>query len=104
MRYRREIDFARKMAVAAGENARRIRERGLTAETKSDDSPVTIADKENERLIREAIEKEFPEDGILGEEGSNKTGTSGGRWIVDPIDGTRDFMRGNRFWCVLLAL
>lgn len=92
------------MGVAAGENARRSRETGITAETKSDESPVTIADKENERLIREAIEKEFPDDGILGEEGSNRAGTSGRRWIVDPIDATRDFMRGNRFWCVLLAL
>ena len=92
------------MAVAAGENARRIRSRGVTAETKPDASPVTIADKENERLIREAVEREFPADGILGEEGSSKRGTSGRRWIVDPIDGTRDFVRDNRFWCVLIAL
>ena len=104
MGYEREIEFARRMAVAAGEQARRIRAGGVTAETKADASPVTIADKENERLIREAIEREFPEDGILGEEGSSKAGTSGRRWIVDPIDGTRDFVRGNRFWCVLVAL
>jgi histidinol-phosphatase len=104
MEYERELDFARRMAGAAGENARRIRAGGITAEAKADASPVTIADRENERLIREAIEREFPEDGILGEEGSSKAGTSGRRWIVDPIDGTRDFVRGNRFWCVLIAL
>src|ERR1043165_4617547 len=92
------------MAVAAGENARRIRAGGISAEAKADDSPVTIADKDNERLIREAIEREFPVDGILGEEGAAKTGSSGRRWIVDPIDGTRDFVRGNRFWCILIAL
>lgn len=92
------------MAAAAGENARRIRAHGIAAETKPDASPVTIADKENERLIREAIEREFPGDAILGEEGSEKAGASGRRWIIDPIDGTRDFVRGNRFWCVLLAL
>src|SRR5690242_4570015 len=104
MAYEKELEFARLTAEAAGENARRIRAGGITAETKADASPVTIADKENERLIREAIERGFPEDGILGEEGSSKAGTSGRRWIIDPIDGTRDFVRGNRFWCVLLAL
>jgi histidinol-phosphatase len=100
----RELEFARRIAAAAGENARAIRSRGITAETKPDASPVTIADKDNERLIREAVEREFPDDGILGEEGSSKPGTSGRRWIIDPIDGTRDFVRGNRFWCVLVAL
>jgi histidinol phosphatase-like enzyme (inositol monophosphatase family) len=104
MNYQREIDFARRIAIAAGENARRIRAGGITAEAKPDESPVTIADRDNERLIREAIEREFPQDGILGEEGSSRAGESGRRWIVDPIDGTRDFVRGNRFWCVLIAL
>jgi histidinol-phosphatase len=99
-----EIDFARRIAHAAGENARTIRAGGISPESKADDSPVTIADKDNERLLREAIEREFPADGILGEEGSRKSGTSGRRWIIDPIDGTRDFVRGNRFWCVLVAL
>jgi histidinol-phosphatase len=104
MNYERELEFARRIATAAGENAIRIRAGGVVPETKADASPVTIADKENERLIREAIEIDFPDDGILGEEGSSKAGSSGRRWIVDPIDGTRDFVRGNRFWCVLVAL
>jgi histidinol phosphatase-like enzyme (inositol monophosphatase family) len=104
MSYASELDFARRLAAAAGENARAIRARGIVAETKADASPVTVADRDNERIIREAIEREFPDDGILGEEGSSKAGSSGRRWIVDPIDGTRDFVRGNRFWCVLIAL
>src|SRR6476646_8942014 len=104
MNYDRELHFARRIAEAAGENARTIRAHGISAETKADASPVTIADRDNERLIREAIEREFPDDGILGEEGSSKAGSSGRRWIIDPIDGTRDFVRGNRFWCVLVAL
>lgn len=99
-----EIQFARRLAAAAGENARQIRARGIAAEAKADASPVTIADRDNERMMREAIEAEYPHDGILGEEGSSKTGTSGRRWILDPIDGTRDFVRGNRFWCVLIGL
>ncbi len=104
MPFEQELEFARRIAVEAGENARRIRAGGIVAETKADASPVTIADKENERLIREAIEREFPADGILGEEGASKAGVSGRRWIIDPIDGTRDFVRDNRFWCVLVAL
>jgi histidinol-phosphatase len=104
MNYQPELQFARRIASVAGENARRIRAQGICVETKPDASPVTVADKENERLIREAIEREFPDDGILGEEGSSKAGSSGRRWIIDPIDGTRDFVRGNRFWCVLVAL
>ena len=104
MKYRQELEFARRIAATAGENARRIRAQGVVAETKTDESPVTAADKDNERLVREAIENEFPADGILGEEGASKSGTSGRRWIVDPIDGTRDFVLGNRFWCVLIGL
>ena len=104
MNYQRELNFAREIATAAGTNARRMREQGIATETKADASPVTAADKENERLLREAIEREFPDDGILGEEGARKPGTSGRRWIVDPIDGTRDFVLGNRFWCVLVGL
>ena len=104
MHYERELEFARRLAMAAGANAKDIRARGVSAETKADTSPVTVADKENELIVREAIEREFPDDGILGEEGSSKAGSSRRRWIVDPIDGTRDFVRGNRFWCVLIAL
>jgi histidinol phosphatase-like enzyme (inositol monophosphatase family) len=104
MNCQRELDFARRIAVEAGANARAIRAGDLHSEMKADASPVTVADKDNERLIREAIEREFPDDGLLGEEGAAKTGASGRRWIIDPIDGTRDFIRGNRFWCVLIAL
>jgi histidinol phosphatase-like enzyme (inositol monophosphatase family) len=104
MNYERELEFACRLAKAAGENARLIRASGISAETKPDMSPVTIADKENELMVRGAIEREFPEDSILGEEGSSRSGSSRRRWIIDPIDGTRDFVRGNRFWCVLIAL
>ncbi len=104
VRYPQELEFAREIAEAAGANAARIRAGDICTETKADASPVTIADKENERLVREAIERRFPADAILGEEGSSKPGSSGRRWIIDPIDGTRDFVRGNRFWCVLIAL
>jgi histidinol phosphatase-like enzyme (inositol monophosphatase family) len=102
--YERELVFGRELAVRAGELALRHREGGIGVEIKSDESPVTIADKECEKLIVGAIEKEFPADGILGEEGAAKDAANGRKWIVDPIDGTRDFIRGTRAWSVLIGL
>jgi histidinol-phosphatase len=52
----------------------------------------------------EWLEEAYPQDGLLGEEGASKPGSSGRRWIIDPIDGTRDFLRGNRAWGVLIGL
>ena len=100
----REIDTVEKIAREAGKVALRYWAKGITAETKSDNSPVTIADKECERTIARLLEAAFPEDGLLGEEGSAKTSRNGRRWIIDPIDGTRDFVRGNRVWSVLIGL
>jgi len=104
MAYERELEFARRAAAVAGENAIRIRGGDIGTKAKPDDSPVTIADRENERLLFAMIDREFPDDGILGEEGARKPGRSGRRWTIDPIDGTRDYVRGNRLWCVLLAI
>ena len=92
-RWDREITSGKVMARKAGEIALQYWNRGVTAERKADASPVTVADKEAERAISRAIEEEFPEDGLLGEEGSAKPSRSGRRWIIDPIDGTRDFVR-----------
>ena len=92
------------IARSAGALAHRYWETGVPAETKSDDSPVTQADRESEALIVNALAEQFPEDGILGEEGAHKESRSGRRWIIDPIDGTRDFVRGNRFWAIMIGL
>jgi histidinol-phosphatase len=104
MAFERELVFARSLALRAGEAALRYWEKGVAAEAKEDDSPVTVADRECERLICAALEQAFPEDGLLGEEGGDKDARNGRRWIIDPIDGTRDFVRGNRMWAVMLAL
>ena len=77
--------------------------RGITAETKADESPVTAADKACEKMIVERISREFPNDGVLGEEGANRESRNGRKWIVDPIDGTRDFVRGIPLWAVLIG-
>ena len=104
MSFAREIEVARRAAAAAGEVALRRQSAGLKPVTKPDDSPVTEADRECERLIAAALEEAFPEDGILGEEGAQKPSRSGRRWIIDPIDGTRDFIRGLPLWCVMIAV
>ena len=102
--FEKELHYARIAARKAADNALMIQSRGVTAETKSDMSPVTIADKEGERIIAGILSDAFEDDAILGEEGASKEGKSGRRWIIDPIDGTRDFVRGNLLWCVLIGL
>src|SRR5207302_7964393 len=71
---------------------------------KADRSPVTLADREAETLLRERLLGAFPDDGFLGEEFGDRPGTSGFRWIVDPIDGTRSFVRGIPLWATLIGL
>jgi histidinol-phosphatase len=93
------VEAARK----AAEVALRLQP-GITAESKADHSPVTQADRECERLIARILTDAFPDDGILGEEGARSESRSGRRWIIDPIDGTRDYLRGNPLWANLIAL
>lgn len=70
----------------------------------SDASPVTVADRETEALLREQLSARFPDDGFLGEEFGDQPGTSGYRWIMDPIDGTRNYFRGIPIWGTLVGL
>jgi histidinol-phosphatase len=73
-------------------------------EWKADHSPVTLADREAEALLRTKLQAAFPNDGFLGEEYGDKPGSSGFRWIIDPIDGTRSFVRGIPIWATLVGL
>lgn len=104
MPFGKEIETARRAAERAAALALRHQAAGIQAEIKPDQSPVTAADRECERLIAGLLEEAFPDDGILGEEGASKASRSGRRWIIDPIDGTRDFVRGNPLWSVLIGL
>jgi histidinol phosphatase-like enzyme (inositol monophosphatase family) len=86
------------LAIAAGKEAGKLtvgyfRQR-VAAERKSDNSPVTIADREAELLLRQRISAAFPRDAIVGEEFGEQAGDSGFRWILDPIDGTKSFITG----------
>lgn len=104
MTFEREVQTALRLAEVAGAVALDFQRRGITAEEKPDESPVTAADRACEKLIVEGLLSAFPGDGLLGEEGSDREGTSGRRWIIDPIDGTKDFLRGIPVWSILIGL
>jgi histidinol-phosphatase len=76
----------------------------LTVHSKADASPVTEADRRGEQRIRELIGQAFPDDGFLGEEFGETSSSSGARWILDPIDGTKSFVRGVPLYGTLVAL
>lgn len=81
----------------------RFRARDLVVHTKPDSTPVTEADQAVEDALRSTLARARPDDGFLGEE-FGVTGGGARRWIVDPIDGTKSFLRGSPPWATLLAL
>jgi histidinol phosphatase-like enzyme (inositol monophosphatase family) len=97
------------LAVEAAKEAGRItlkyfRRDDLVVERKQDDSPVTAADRQAEEHLRKRISQTFPDDGILGEEFPERAGTSGYRWILDPIDGTKSFIHGVPLYGTLVGV
>lgn len=100
----RYLDTILQITAEAQEIPRRYFRNPLAVQHKSDDSPVTEADKKTESFIREALEKHFPDHGIFGEEFGQKTGTSDYLWVIDPIDGTRSFISGMPLYGMLIAL
>ncbi|MBZ9661563.1 inositol monophosphatase family protein [Mesorhizobium sp. ESP-6-4] len=75
----------------------------LAVESKGHQDLVSEADREVELFIRAAIAEAYPQDGIVGEEHAAVTGTTGHVWVIDPIDGTANFVRGIPAWCVVIA-
>jgi len=98
------MDAAETVARVAGEVALRHYHRGVTVETKSDGTPVSVADRQAEEAARAWLEKHCPEDGILGEELGTTRPDARRRWILDPIDGTKTFVRRVPLWGTLVAL
>ena len=93
------------LARLAGDAAHQLfRRRDVEVETKGDGSPVTIADRRAETLAREWIARRFPRDGVLGEEMGLERPDAQRRWIIDPIDGTKAFIRGVPLWGTLIAV
>lgn len=101
---RRLMDFAGETAYLAGRLTLGYFGTGVRPEFKADESPVTIADKLSEEFIRGRIEKHYPAHAIVGEEyGAKETKGAYVRWFIDPIDGTRSFIRGVPLYGVLLG-
>ena len=82
----------------------RFRDRDLVVSTKPDLTPVTEADRTVEQAIRAGIARARPDHGILGEEFAEVGGQGGWRWILDPIDGTKNYVRGIPVWATCIAL
>jgi histidinol-phosphatase len=102
--WRNRHDAARDAAEQAGKFALQYFDRDIAVEWKADQSPVTMADRGSEDLLRRTLLGQFPTDGFLGEEFGATPGTSGYRWIIDPIDGTRSFVRGIPIWACMIGL
>ncbi|MBP1466349.1 inositol monophosphatase family protein [Candidatus Chloroploca sp. M-50] len=99
------LDFAHRLAWQAGKITLRYFQSDLLVDRKADDSPVTIADRETEAFLRAALSERYPDHAILGEEeGLTGVATSSYRWILDPIDGTKSFIRGVPLYGVMMAL
>jgi myo-inositol-1(or 4)-monophosphatase len=101
-----DLDLAERAALAAGEVLISYYGRppeGLGSKSTETD-PVSDADREAERTVRELLGAERPDDGLLAEEGSRSSSASGRRWIVDPLDGTVNFLYGFPAWAVSVAL
>jgi histidinol-phosphatase len=102
--YSAELAFALTLADIADEiSLARYRALDLVITTKPDKSPVTDADKSVERAIIVAIASQYPSDGVVGEE-FGSSGSKDRYWVIDPIDGTKNFLRGVPTWATLIAL
>jgi histidinol-phosphatase len=100
--YENELSFAKELADEADRIALSYFRGSFEVREKADRTPVTEADITIERAIRGAVHARFPGDGVLGEEGGSE-GDASRRWIVDPIDGTKNFADGVQLWATLIA-
>ncbi len=96
--------FATLLADTAGDIARQYFRTGVAIDTKSDDTPVTRADREIEAALRRLVAEHRPDDGIVGEEYGNQLSKNGYTWVFDPIDGTKSFTIGRPTFGTLIGL
>lgn len=98
------LEYAVEIARKAGAITLKYYRKEPATNTKADGSFVTIADREAESYLRQAIAEKFPNDSVLGEEEGETRGSSSRRWIIDPIDGTYSFVHGVAFYGVLIGI
>jgi myo-inositol-1(or 4)-monophosphatase len=100
-----DYQLAEALVREAGMLALMMRQGGLEAHQKTSISDVvTAADHAAEAYVLEQLQRCRPQDGILGEEGASVAGTSGRTWVIDPVDGTYNFLHGSTYWCSAIAL
>ena len=99
----RALTVARDAAAAAADVIRHYYDRGVVAETKADQTPVTVADREAELAIKDVLRRAFPRHAFYGEE-HGREGDSEYLWLIDPIDGTKAFVRGYPMFSTQIAL
>ncbi len=105
----RQIESRLQLAIKIADEAgvvtlKHFNRPGLKVERKKNDSPVTVADRRAEELLRSRIAETFPDDAIHGEEFDDRSGRSGFRWILDPVDGTKSFIHGVPLYATLVAI
>lgn len=98
------LELAEQLADAASVITRGWFRGDFRIEDKADETPVTVADRETERAMRDLIAERFPEHGIIGEEWGRERADAEWVWVLDPIDGTRAFVTGNPLFGTLIAL
>ncbi len=103
-----DLDIIHKLAIKiakkGGDHTLNYFNKSFEVERKSDDSPVTIADREAESIMREAIAEQLPDHGIIGEEHGKSNEESSVQWILDPIDGTKSFIHGVPLYTTLIGV
>ncbi len=98
------LNIAIQAAYTGGKRTLAYFNAGVSVQTKADNSPVTIADRESEATIRAVIKEHYPSHSILGEEEGATEGDPDFRWIIDPLDGTKSFVRGVPLYGTLVGL
>jgi histidinol-phosphatase len=99
-----ELEFAHHLAdLADAISMQHFRRTDISVRIKEDNTPVTEADEAIEQLLRDEIKAAFPDHGILGEEQDETVSSSGAKWIIDPIDGTKNYSWGIPIWATLIA-
>ncbi len=98
------LQAATEIAKIGGHHTLKYFKQNVEVISKDDDSPVTIADRETEQIMREEILKRFPDHGIIGEEYGKTNEDSNVKWVLDPIDGTKSFIHGIPFYTTLIGV
>ncbi|MBO6586750.1 MAG: histidinol-phosphatase [Gracilimonas sp.] len=98
------LQAATEIAKIGGHHTLKYFKKNVEVISKDDDSPVTIADRETEQIMREEILKRFPDHGIIGEEYGKTNEDSNIKWVLDPIDGTKSFIHGIPFYTTLIGV